>query len=415
MTRQIQNKNKKPIWVFPWGFTESSLIVTAIIISGFLIDLFSLKRTKIEFSYPGNIIILSILFVVLIVVSLIFKKSHFVKWLQSAQLAIVTISWMLLLVLLMGIFKQESSSEQSIVNQLYLSNILSSSAFLLLQLILLINLSFAIIKRFQRFNFKNFTFILNHLGILIIVIGLGFGTGDISKYTLKISKNDFTWKTKQGNTDIELPFAFKLIDFKLENFPAKIGIINNQTDKIIKGNDKIILTGQDSIIQFKGKKIRLKKHLKNSVQFGENFHPVNETGSCLAAFIEIEDENKKKQKAWISRGSHLYPSVLFPIDSSYTLAMLEPEAKSYKSDISVYFKSGDIQQYTIEVNKPIHISGWDIYQTDYNKEMGEWSDYSIIEMVYDPWLNVIYFGVFLMLIGVVLLIFTGRVNNDELV
>ncbi len=95
--------------------------------------------------------------------------------------------------------------------------------------------------------------------------------------------------------------------------------------------------------------------------------------------------------------------------------MLEPEAKSYKSDISVYFKSGDIQQYTIEVNKPIHINGWDIYQTDYNKELGEWSDYSVIEMVRDPWLNVIYFGVFLMMAGVVLLIFTGRINNNELV
>jgi len=47
--------------------------------------------------------------------------------------------------------------------------------------------------------------------------------------------------------------------------------------------------------------------------------------------------------------------------------------------------------------------------------MGEWSDYSVIEMVHDPWLNVIYFGVFLMLIGVILLIFTGRVNKNDLV
>ena len=411
----MQKRNKKPIWMFPWGFVESSLIVTAMMINGFLIDLFSVNRTEIEFSYPGNIIILSILFVFISVVFLIFKKSNFVKWLQSAQLAIVTISWMLLLVLLMGIFKQESNSEDSIINQLYLSNILSSSAFILLQLILIINLCFALLNRFNKLNLRNFIFILNHLGILIIVIGLGFGSGDISKHTLKISKNDFTWKTTQGNAETELPFAFKLIDFKLENFPTKIGIINNQTDKIIKGNDKIILTGQDSIIHFKGKTIRLKKHFKNSIQFGENFHPVNETGSCPAAFIEIEDENNKKQTAWISRGSHLHPSVLLPIDSSYTLAMLEPEAKSYKSDISVYFKSGDIQKYTIEVNKPVHINGWDIYQTDYNKELGEWSDYSIIEMVRDPWLNVIYFGVFLMLIGVVLLIYSGKVNNNDLV
>jgi len=411
----MQEVNKKTIWMFPWGFAESSLIVTAMMISGFLIDLFSVKSTEIKFSYPTNIIIITLLLVFLTAVFLIFRKSHFVKWLKSARLSIVTISWMLLLVLLMGIFKQEKNSEFIIVNRLNLNNILFSSAFLLLQLILLVNLSFAIINRFYKLNFRNFTFILNHFGILIIVIGLGFGNGDISKYTLKISKNDFTWKTKQGKTEIELPFAFKLIDFKLENFPAKIGIIYNQTDEIIKGNDKILLTGQDSTIRFNGKTIRLKKHLKNSIQFGESFHPVNEVGSCPASYIEIEDINNEKHAAWISRGSYLYPSVLLPIDSNYTLAMLEPEAKSYRSDISVYFKSGDIQQYTIEVNKPVYINGWDIYQTDYNEKMGEWSDYSVIEMVHDPWLNVIYFGVFLMLIGVILLIFTGRVNKNDLV
>ncbi len=267
----MRNQNKKSIWVSPWGFAESSLIVTALMVSGFLIDLFSKNRSEIEFPYPINIIILTILFVFITAIFLTFKKSYFVKWLQSAQLAIVTISWMLLLVLLMGIFKQENSSEISIINRLYLSNILSSSAFLLLQLILLINLSFALLNRFNKLNFRNISFILNHLGILIIVIGLGFGSGDISKYTLKISKNDITWKTKRGDTEIELPFAFKLIAFRLENFPAKIGIVDNQTDEIIKGNDKIILTGQDSIIYFNGKTIRLKKYLQNSIQFGKIF------------------------------------------------------------------------------------------------------------------------------------------------
>ncbi len=412
--KKMQKQNKKPIWKSPWGFTESSLIVTALMISGFLIDLFSVKRAEIEFSYPRNLIILTVLFVSLSLVFLIFKKTQFVKWLQSAQLAIVTISWMLFLVLLMGIFKQESSSGTAIVNQLNLSNILQSSAFLLLQLILLINLWFALLNRFKQFNFKNISFILNHLGILIIVIALGFGSGDISKYTLKISKTDFTWKTQKGKQEIELPFAFKLIDFTLENFPTKIGIIDNQSDEIIKGNDKIITTDSDSIIHFNGKTIRLKKHLKNSVRFGENFHPVNEPGSCPAAFIEIEDENQQTKSAWISRGSHLYPSVLFPIDTSYTLGMLEPEAKIYKSDIAVYFKSGETQKYTIEVNKPVNINGWDIYQTDYNKELGEWSDYSVIEMVHDPWLNVVYLGVFIMLAGIVLFIFTGKQKSNEL-
>ena len=411
----MQKQNKKQIWKFPWGFAESILIITSLMISGFMIDLFSMNKAEIKFSYPNNLIIIGVLFISAIIIFLVFKKSKFVKWLQSAQLAIVTISWLLFLVLLMGVFKQENSTEFLVVKKLYLNNILQSSAFFLLQLVLFLNISFALFNRFSKFNIKNISFILNHLGILILIVALGFGSGDISKHTLKISKNNFTWNVKQGNSVIELPFAFKLVDFKLENFPAKIGIIDNKTDNILKGNDKIMLTGQDSVIHFNGKLITLKKYINNSVQFGENFHPVNEIGSCPSAFIQINDENNNKKTAWISRGSHLYPSVLFEIDSSYTLGMLEPEAKSYKSDIAVYFKDGKTKKYTIEVNKPVNINGWDIYQTDYNKEMGEWSDYSVIEMVYDPWLDIVYLGVFTMLAGVILLIFTGKQQNNDLV
>jgi cytochrome c biogenesis protein ResB len=88
--------------------------------------------------------------------------------------------------------------------------------------------------------------------------------------------------------------------------------------------------------------------------------------------------------------------------------MLEAEAKSFQSKIRVYYTNDKDEDILLEVNKPETIEGWDIYQTDYDKEMGSWSDYSIIEMVHDPWLPVIYVGVAMLILGSVLLMFVGK-------
>ena len=66
---------------------------------------------------------------------------------------------------------------------------------------------------------------------------------------------------------------------------------------------------------------------------------------------------------------------------------------------------------TVEVNKPFHIDGWTIYQTRYNTEMGRWSELSILELVHDPWLPLVYIGIFLMMAGAVFLFVSGKPKN----
>ncbi len=48
--------------------------------------------------------------------------------------------------------------------------------------------------------------------------------------------------------------------------------------------------------------------------------------------------------------------------------------------------------------------GWKIYQKDYHKELGEYTDYSIFEINHDGWLPLVYAGIFMLLAGSVLLI-----------
>ena len=82
--------------------------------------------------------------------------------------------------------------------------------------------------------------------------------------------------------------------------------------------------------------------------------------------------------------------------------------KRFASDIQILTKSGKNIQTTVEVNKPVEIDGWKIYQYGYDTQMGAMSQTSILELVSDPWLPLVYTGIYMMLAGAVCLFAFGK-------
>jgi len=70
-------------------------------------------------------------------------------------------------------------------------------------------------------------------------------------------------------------------------------------------------------------------------------------------------------------------------------------------------KDGMKHNAVLEVNKPVNISGWKLYQISYDEKLGSWSKLSVIEAVRDPWLPVVYFGIFLLLTGTLYMLWMG--------
>ena len=79
--------------------------------------------------------------------------------------------------------------------------------------------------------------------------------------------------------------------------------------------------------------------------------------------------------------------------------------KRFASDVTVYTKDGKNVTGTVEVNKPLKVNGWKIYQYGYDVMRGPDSAYSVFQLVRDPWLPWVYFGIFMMLAGAVCLMF----------
>lgn len=79
--------------------------------------------------------------------------------------------------------------------------------------------------------------------------------------------------------------------------------------------------------------------------------------------------------------------------------------KRFASDISVYTEDGKNVRGTVEVNKPLKVNGWKIYQYGYDVRYGAESPYSVFQLVRDPWIFWVYLGIFMMIAGALCLMF----------
>jgi len=79
--------------------------------------------------------------------------------------------------------------------------------------------------------------------------------------------------------------------------------------------------------------------------------------------------------------------------------------KRFASEVSVFTKQGASFDAVIEVNKPLKVNGWKIYQYGYDEQAGVESSISILQLVKDPWLPFVYIGIYMMLAGALSLFF----------
>ena len=87
--------------------------------------------------------------------------------------------------------------------------------------------------------------------------------------------------------------------------------------------------------------------------------------------------------------------------------------KRFASDIRILTKTKKNIETTVDVNKPYEVDGWKIYQFGYDTQMGANSQISILELVSDPWLPLVYTGIYMMLAGAVcMFVFGRRVKRD---
>lgn len=82
-------------------------------------------------------------------------------------------------------------------------------------------------------------------------------------------------------------------------------------------------------------------------------------------------------------------------------------ARKYAAEVTVLHRSGLVEDKVIIVNQPLRRAGWTLYLTNYELSPGGQSNRCVIEAVRDPWLPVVYVGIFLLIGGAAAMLFVS--------
>ena len=145
-----------------------------------------------------------------------------------------------------------------------------------------------------------------------------------------------------------------------------------------------------------------------------NFVEFHSEGATTALYVKARNELTGRQKeGWVSCGSYIFPYISLQLDDAVSMVMPEREPQRFASEVKIYTQGGTITEGTIEVNRPMEIEGWKIYQLSYDETKGRWSDVSVFELVRDPWLPVVYAGIIMMMAGAVCLFVSAQKRKEE--
>lgn len=431
---------KRTVFSHPWQYKEGFVISIILFIFGMIINLIIGGKPISVPSFPTNFSLIVTYTLLLIFVYYFEKNNPIVKWLSGIPAAITSTIMITVLAGILGFLPQipMKPAHPNIFYVLGFTHLTTSWMFALGYLFFLTTLGLTTVKMFMPFRKKKLGTILSHLGLYIIIISAFAGDGDIIRaqtglYLNKPATDTITDYNYAVNKKMyKTPFKLKLNKFDMKEYNPKIVLVESKTEELFDGNDKMPYYAEENTSgEFKNWRITTKKFFPYSLpadSLMSEFELKDLFPAIPSAYVEISDIKTNKQiiKGWITCGNPerfakytgLYriniPNIskkekyLRANGKSYFFAMLSPEPKEYSSDVTAIMPDGKNIDFTLKVNEPKKIAGWKIYQIGYNEDYGKWSNYSVLEVNRDPWLPVVYFGIFILMAGACYIFWLGR-------
>lgn len=420
------------MWNKPWGYKEGITIGAGLFIAGLLLQ-FSVGPIDWNIlAWPVNLICLCLLLLTLAVMHLLRDKAYALRWLSSTTAAVSSLIWTAAMTAIMGLTRQVSpvSSEHTLADLIGFSRMTSCWPFVLLYLWMTICLGLTILRVCIPFKAKRIPFLLNHLSLFVALVCATLGSADMQRLDMTVRTGSPEWRaTDQYGRLKELPLAIELENFTIDEYPPKLMIVENENGTALpeKAPEHILLENGVTSGQLLGWDIEvlellpasapvlssadssaIEVHDHNSIRYVGYYS----AGATSSAHIRAtESETGKIVEDWVSCGSFAFPAKPMRLDSLTSVIMPEREPQRYASDVVIYTEAGEISKAVIEVNKPLKIDGWKIYQVSYDSVMGRWSETSVFELVRDPWLPAVYAGIIMMLLGAVCLFSSMNSRN----
>ena len=397
---------------------------------------------------PVNAIVLATFVAMVVLMHLLRKRVYAFQYLSTYHAAIASLSWAVVLTIVMGLTRQAPSSASigGLMGVLGIEQMLSAWHFVLVYTWLTLVLGLTILRVLSQCLsgakpgkelLRRTPFLLNHLGLFIAITAATLGNADMQRLQLQAELGQPEWRatpSEHPDSVVELPLAIQLHEFALDEYPPKLMMSTNTSGKVLPvGNPQSIVI-EDSVAsgELLGWQVRVTRSIEEAAEttvvdslatgadsVKVDFVPFHSMGYVFAAWVEADSANVHRE-GWVSCGNFMFPFSALKLGDYASIFMAEREPKRYASDVTVYVKDGDESGHVaaravIEVNKPLEVEGWKIYQLSFNERLGKWSEYSVFELVRDPWLPGVYVGIFMMLAGALFMFlgFSSKRNDKQ--
>lgn len=398
------------------GYKESAIIGTTIFLLGIILQIVLGNTVEINLQWPFNLAVFVFHILLCVLVFVFFKSTKTIRWITRVPASMVAIVLVLFLTMLIGTIPQVPEYKNSVISLLGLNKITQTWYFLLTVFFFSTCLLLVSIKRISIGIHPNLGFLASHLGLYIALNAGVFGSGDLIRYTMELKEKKISWVANDANNKaVVMPIAIVLDDFMMEEFAPKLVIIN-QKGEVLKEK------GKNLILVKKGIKAALEnnyvvevmQYIPDAVRFDAVYRAVNQEGATPAVYVKVTNTvTRFKKEGWLASGSFLYDQQSLGLDKHHFLALTKPEPKKFSSKIKIFTVDKEEYATVLEVNKPFKVMGWNLYQLSYDDRFGKYSPTSTIELVKDPWLPVVYLGVFMMMAGAVYIFFSGNLKSKK--
>lgn len=442
------------MWNKPYTLKEGTAIVAGLLVTGGLLQVTLGPLEWGLFAWPANFITLILFVFLLIVAFLLRKRSYFCLFMSTMQAAIPAIAAAAILTLIMGVTKQVAEGKRP-MDPVGLTKMLSFWPFILVYVWMTAILGEVTINQIARFSWRRFPTLVSHVGLFLILTCGTLGSADMLRVKMYCETGQPEWRGLDAFNNVhQLPVAIQLEKFTIDEYPPKLMLIDKTGRPLPQDKPENLLVdnGMKSG-QLLDCKIDILKRIDNAVPVmlskmigkmpegmmgnirmdslgqarnKDGYIASGASGSACALLVRVtrgvnangsSDSNlikgqKQVMTGWITSGSYLFPYQALRLKDGRMLAMPNREPRRFASLVNIYTQSGQNIQTEIEVNKPFTIEGWKIYQLSYNEQMGKWSNLSVFELVTDPWLPVVYIGIFMLLIGAVGMFLTASRKKE---
>lgn len=404
------------MWGVSWKYAEGWAICAGLFATGVLLQGMAGPVDLGGLRYPANLLAGGAYLGFLAAFYLAGVRWKKLRWFSRTEAALTSSASLLFLILIMGLTRQgEPSVSASGGYFFWFHRMTTAWPFVLLFLYFLSVLGWATLRRLLRFRWKDTGFMLNHAGLFLTLGAALAGSSDLVRLRMNALQDEPEWRAADEAGRLqELPLAIELKRFQIESYPPKLMLIDNQTGKALPEERPVDwvaeeVPGNGRLLDWNIRATRLLP-LAACVMSEDtaNFVTFYSQGATTALYVEAcHRTNGIRREGWVSCGNYRFPYVTLQLDTQTSLVMPDPEPRRFASEVVVYTPDKKRREAVIEVNRPLTVAGWKIYQLSYDERMGRWSRTSVFELVRDPWLPVVYAGIFLMLAGALWLFITA--------